>query len=62
VPGCAVMSEQGLQEGAEHEPLRGPCVEDQHGGCVVTYPYHLGAIRQEVSISLLVYTCCLRSR
>ena len=42
VPGRAVMSEQGEQEGTEHAPLRGPCVEDQHGGCVVTYPYHLG--------------------
>jgi hypothetical protein len=41
VPGRAVMSEQGVQEGTEHAPLRGPCVEDQHGGCVVTYPYHL---------------------
>jgi hypothetical protein len=27
---------------------RGPCVEDQRGGCVVTYPYHLGAACQEV--------------
>ena len=42
------MSEQGVQEGAEHAPLRGPRVEDQHGGCVVTYPYHLGAASQEV--------------
>ena len=33
VPGRAVMSEQGVQEGAEHAPLRGPCVEDQRGGC-----------------------------
>jgi hypothetical protein len=33
------MSEQGVQEGTEHAPLRGPCVEDQRGGCVVTYPY-----------------------
>ena len=41
-PGRAVMSEQGVQENAEHPPLRGPCVEDQRGGCVVTYPYHLG--------------------
>ena len=37
------MSEQGVQEGTEHAPL-----EDQRGGCVVTYPYHLGAARQEV--------------
>ena len=29
MPGCAVM--------------RGPCVEDKRGRCVVTYPYHLGA-------------------
>ena len=42
------MSEQGVQEGTEHAPLRGPRVEDQRGGCVVTYPYHLGAARQEV--------------
>ena len=48
VPGSAVMSEQGVQEGTEHASLRGSCVEDQCGGCVVTYPYHLGAARQEV--------------
>ena len=41
-PGRAVMSEQGVQEGTEHAPLSGPRVEDQHGGCVVTYPYHIG--------------------
>jgi hypothetical protein len=48
VPGHAVMSEQGVQEGTEHTPMRGPCDEDQRGECVVTYPYHLGAVRQEV--------------
>ena len=48
VPGRVVMSEQGVQEGTEHAPLRGPRVEDQRGACVVTYPYHLGAARQEV--------------
>ena len=32
------MGEQGVQE----SPLRGPLVESQRGGCVVTYPYHLG--------------------
>ena len=31
VPGCAVMSEQGVQEGTEHAPLRGPSVDYQHG-------------------------------
>ena len=41
------MSEQGVQKGTEHAPLRGPRVEDLHGGCVVTYPYHLGAAHQE---------------
>jgi hypothetical protein len=41
VPGHAVMSEQGLQAGTEHAPLRVPRVEDQRGGCVVTYPYSL---------------------
>jgi hypothetical protein len=40
--------EQGVQEGTEHALLRGTRVEDQRGGCVVTYPYHLGAARQEV--------------
>ena len=48
VPGRAVMSEQGVQEGTEHAPLRGPCVEDQRGRCVATYPYHLGVAWQEV--------------
>ena len=45
VPGRAVMSEQGVQEGTEHASLRGPRVEDQRGGCVVAYPHHLGADR-----------------
>ena len=36
MPGHAVMSEQGVHEGTEDAPLRGPCVEEQHGGCVVT--------------------------
>ena len=31
VPGRAVMSEQGVQEGTEHAPLRCPRVEDQRG-------------------------------
>ena len=47
VPGHAVMSEQEVQEGTEHTPLRWPRVEDQRGVCVVAYPYHLGAGRQE---------------
>ena len=42
------MSEQGVQEGTEHAPLRGPSVEDQCGRCVVTY--HLGAARQPVRL------------
>ena len=42
------MSEQGVQEGTEHAPLGGPRVEDQHGRCVVSYPYHLGVACQEV--------------
>ena len=45
--GRAVMSEQGVQEGTEHTPP-GARVEIQRGGCVVTYPYHPGAARQEV--------------
>ena len=44
----AIMSEQGVQEGAKHTPLRGPRVEDQFGGCVIIYPYNLGAASQEV--------------
>ena len=47
MPGRAVMSEQGLQEGTEHTPMRSPCVEDHRGGCVVTYPTYLGAACQE---------------
>ena len=42
VLGHAVVDDQGVQEGAEHAPLRVPCVEDQRGRYVVTYPYHLG--------------------
>jgi hypothetical protein len=48
MPGHAVMSKKGVQEGTKHTPLRCPCVEDQLGGCVVTYPYYLGAALQEV--------------
>ena len=48
VLGRVVMSEQGVQEGTEHVPLRGHCLEDQHSGCVVTYPYHLGGARPKV--------------
>ena len=46
VLGHAVMGEQGIQEGTDHAPLRGPRVEDQRGRCVVTYPDYLGAARQ----------------
>ena len=45
VPSRAIMSEQ---DGTEYAPLKSPLVEDQRCGCVVTYPYHLGAARQEV--------------
>ena len=48
VPGRAVMSEQGVQEETDHGPLRALCLEDQLGGCVVTYPYHLREARQQV--------------
>jgi hypothetical protein len=48
MPGRAVMSEQRVQEGTVHAALRGPRVEDQSGGCVVTYPYRLRGARQEV--------------
>ena len=46
------MDEQGVQEGAEHTPLWGPCVEDQQSGGVVSYLHHLGAARQEVQDQL----------
>jgi hypothetical protein len=46
VPGRAVMSEQGVQDGTKYTPLRGPRVEDQLGRCVVTYPYNLGVACQ----------------
>jgi hypothetical protein len=48
VLGHTVVGEQEVQEGTKHTPLRGPRVEDQHGKCIVVYPYHLGVERQEV--------------
>ena len=42
------MGEQRVQEGAEHTPWWGPCVEDQQSGGAVSYLHHLGAARQEV--------------
>ena len=51
-PGHAVMSEHGVQEGIEHAPLRNPCVEDQSGGSIVTYTYHLGAAVRKSRIQL----------
>ena len=42
------MSEQGVQEGTEHRPLRGPSVEDQRCKGDVNYPHDLGSARQEV--------------
>ena len=42
VRGSSVMSEQGVQEGTKHAPLRGPHVEDQRGRCVVAYPLPRG--------------------
>ena len=48
MPGHAVVGEEGVQERTKHGPLRGPSVEDQRGRCVVTYPHHLEAARQEV--------------
>ena len=50
------MSEQGVQEGTEHAPLRGPRVEEQHCGCVATYPYHLGAAQQEGQLQREVFS------
>jgi hypothetical protein len=42
------VREQGVQEGTKHTHLRSPRVEDQHGRCLVAYPYNLGEARQEV--------------
>ena len=50
--GHAVVGEQGVQEGTKHSPLRGSCVEDQRGRCVVAYPYHLGAALRKSRIQL----------
>ena len=44
VDGYAVMGVQGVQEGADHTPLWGPCDEDQRSGVT----HHLGVARQEV--------------
>jgi hypothetical protein len=38
----AFVGEQGVQKGAEHAPLWGPCVEDQRSGGVVSYLHYLG--------------------
>ena len=46
--GHAVVGEKGVQEGAKHAPLRGPCVECHCGGCVVAYPRHLGVACKKV--------------
>ena len=46
--GHAVVGEQGVQEGTKYTRLRGPSDEDQRSRHVVSYPYHLGAARQEV--------------
>ena len=40
------MSEQEVQEGTDHIP------EDQCGGCVVSYPYHLGVTVRKSRIQL----------
>ncbi|CDQ76298.1 unnamed protein product [Oncorhynchus mykiss] len=53
-----VMGEQGVQKGTEHAPLRRTHVEDQRGRCVVAYPYHLGAARQEVQDPPNCYPIC----
>jgi hypothetical protein len=42
------MGEQGVQERAENGPLWGPSVEDQRGGDVVSFLYHLWAAHQNV--------------
>jgi hypothetical protein len=52
VRGHTVVGELEVQEGTKHATLRGPRVEDQCGGGVVTYPHHLGAARQEVQDSV----------
>jgi hypothetical protein len=47
-----IMGEQGVQEGTKHTLLRGHRVVGQRGGCVVSYPYHLGPAHQEVQDSI----------
>ena len=46
--GHAVVSEQGVQEGTKHKPLRGRRVKCQRGEGVLAYLHHLGAACQEV--------------
>ena len=52
VSGHTVVGNKGVQEGTNYTPLRGSSVEDQHGRCVVTYPYHLGAAVRKSRIQL----------
>ena len=47
--GHTVVAEQGVQERTKHTSLRGTSVENQHGRCVVAYPYHLGAVQDPVA-------------
>ena len=56
VPGHAVVSEQGVEEGAEHAPLGSFSVEDQRGRCVATYPHRLGTAHQEVQLQREVFS------
>jgi hypothetical protein len=44
---CLAMQFGGNREYRVYR-MRDPCVEDQRGRCVITYPYHLGAAHQEV--------------
>ena len=50
--GHAVMGELGVQEGAEHAPLWGPCVEDLQSGGVASYLHQLGAAQLKCKTQL----------
>ena len=50
-------------EGAEHPPLWGHCVEDQHSGGGVSYLNHLEVARQEVQscVRIPTLTYCIQN-
>ena len=48
VGGCAVVGQQGVEQGAEHTSLGGPCTQRDGVLCVVADPYRLLSGSEEV--------------